>query len=94
MTGDTRLVFGEDVESYRLFGHPVLIEEAGMTNDLMIFAQMKGYRLYLRQGPRFIREDRGATLVRANTFLVGVDLRAGGRLDLGGYAAVATGFMT
>lgn len=94
VTGDTRLVFGDDVESYRLFNHPVLIEEGGMSNDYMIFCQMKGYRLYMRQGPRFIREDGGDTLVRRNTFLVGVDVRYGGQLDLGGYAAVATGFQT
>lgn len=89
VTGDTRLVFGEDVESYRLFGHPVLIEQQGMDNGDLVFMQAKGYRLYLRQGPRFIREDRGDTLVRRNTFLVGVDVRAGGQLDLGQYAACA-----
>lgn len=94
VTGDTRLVFGDDVESYRLFNHPVLIEEEGLSNDEVIFTQMKGYRLYMRQGPRFIREDRGDTLVRGNTFIIGMDCRVGGQLDLGGYAAVATGFQT
>jgi HK97 family phage major capsid protein len=89
VTGDTRLVFGEDIESYRLFGHPVLIEQQGMDNGDLVFMQAKGYRLYLRQGARFIREDRGDTLVRRNTFLIGVDVRAGGKLDLGGYASVA-----
>lgn len=93
VTGDTRFVLGNDVESYEIFGHPVLIEQAGMTNDNMIFAQMKGYRLYIRQGARFFREDRGVTLVKANDLVVGVDVRAGGQLDLGGYAAVATGFI-
>lgn len=94
VTGDTRLVFGDNVEDYRLFNHPVLIEEGGMTNAYMIFAQMKGYRLYQRQGPRFIRESGGDTLTRRNTFLVGCDVRFGGQLDLGGYAAVATGFVS
>lgn len=92
VTGDTRLVFGDDVESYTLFGSPVLIEETSMGNTNAAFFQAKGYRLYLRQGARFIREDRGDTLVRANTFIVGVDLRAGGQLDLGGYAAVIDSF--
>lgn len=92
VTGDTRLVFGDDVESYRLFGSPVLIEETAMGNTNAVFMQAKGYRLYLRQGARFIREDRGDTLVRANTFIVGVDLRAGGQLDLGGFAAVVDSF--
>jgi HK97 family phage major capsid protein len=93
VTGDTRLVFGDDVESYRLFNHPVLIEEGGLANDEMIFAQMRGYRIYMRQSPRFIREDRGDTLVRSNTFIVGMDARVGGRLDEGSYAAVADGFI-
>jgi len=88
VTGDTRLVFGDDVESYQLFGHPVLIEEGGMTNADVVFAQMKGYRLYQRQGARFIREDRGDTLTRDNTFLVGVDVRYGGQLDEPNYASV------
>lgn len=61
VTGDTRFVFGDDVESYRLFNHPTLIEESGLSNNHGIFAQMKGYRLYRRQGLRFIQEDRGDT---------------------------------
>lgn len=88
VTGDTRLVFGDDVESYQMFGHPVLIEETGLTNQDIVFFQAKGYRLYQRQGARFVREDRGDTLVRANSFIVGVDVRYGGQLDEGAYAAV------
>lgn len=94
VTGDTRLVFGDSIESYELFGHPVLIEEAGMTNQDVVFCQMKGYRLYIRQGPRFVREDGGTTLVRSNSFIVGVDVRAGGQLDLGAFAAVVDGGQT
>lgn len=92
VTGDTRLVFGDDVESYEMFGHPVLIEENGLSNSNAVFAQLKGYRLYLRQGARFFREDRGSALVRANSFLVGCDVRAGGQLDEGGYAAVVDAY--
>lgn len=93
VTGDTRLVFGDDVESYELFNHPVLIEENGLGNNHLIFFQAQGYRLYIRQGARFIREDRGDTLVRKNTFILGVDLRAGGQLDEGAYAAVIDGLL-
>lgn len=92
VTGDTRLVFGESIGDYKLFGHPVLIEETGMGNNDAIFCQMKGYRMYLRQGLRFIREDRGDQLVRANSMLIGADVRAGGQLDLPGYAAVLDSF--
>jgi HK97 family phage major capsid protein len=92
VTGDTRLIFGQEVGDYKLFGQPVLIEENGMGNNDAIFCQMKGYRLYLRQGCRFIREDRGDQLTRANSMLIGADVRAGGQLDLPGYAAVIDGF--
>jgi len=88
ITGDSRYIFGENIESYNLFGHPVLLEEQGLTDSDIVFFQAKLYRLYLRQGVRFIREDRGQTLVLENTQLVGVDLRAGGQLDLGAAAAI------
>jgi HK97 family phage major capsid protein len=94
VTGDTRLVFGHNVEDYMLFNHPVLIEETGLGNANGVFAQMRGYRLYQRQGARFIREDRGDTLVRENTEIVGVDVRYGGQLDLPGYAAVIDSWPT
>lgn len=92
VTGDTRLVFGDSVEDYMLFGHPVLIEENGLSNADAVFCQMQGYRLYQRQGARFIREDRGDTQVRQNTFLIGVDVRYGGQLDEPNYAAVVDAF--
>ncbi len=88
VTGDTRLIFGEDVESYSLHGHPVAIVATGLGNNEILFCQCGGYRLYRRQGVRFFRESGGSTLVRANTFLIGADCRYGGQLDRGGYAAV------
>jgi hypothetical protein len=90
VTGDTRLIFGEDVEGYTLFGHPVAIIATTMTNDDIFFAQMGGYRLYRRQGARFRRTMEGITLTKTNTMLVAADMRFGGQLDRGGYAAVAT----
>jgi len=92
VTGDSRLVFGQSIGDYMLFGQPVLIEENGMSNNDVIFAQMKGYRLYLRQGLRFIRETTGKSLVTANSMLIGADVRAGGQLSLPGFAAVSDAF--
>jgi len=92
VTGDTRLVFGDSVEDYTLFGHPVVIEENGLSNSDAVFFQAKGYRLYQRQGARMIREDRGDALVRKNVILAGVDVRYGGQLDEPGYAAVVDSF--
>jgi HK97 family phage major capsid protein len=88
VTGDTRLIFGNDVESYTLFGHPVAIEENGLTGADAIFAQLGGYRLYRRQGLRFRRETAGETLALKNTMAIIADSRWGGQLDRGGYAAV------
>lgn len=88
VTGDTRLIFGMNPEEYSLFGHPVKIEEVGLANNQVIFCQMSGYRMYLRQGLRLIRETAGQTLTLANEVLLGVDFRVGGQLDLPGYAAL------
>lgn len=88
VTGDTRLIFGNDVESYMLFGHPVSIEENGLTGADTIFCQWGGYRLYRRQGVRFRRVDSGLTLAQRNSIAIVSDMRFGGQLDRGGYAAV------
>ena len=88
VTGDTRLVFGMDVEDYMLFNHPVAIEENGLTNADIFFSQLWGYKLYRRQGPRPIRAEGGDTLTRQNSILLGLDCRYGGQLKRGGYAAV------
>ena len=88
VTGDTRLIFGEDVESYTMLGHPVAIVGTGLTNADVIFAQLGGYRLYRRQGLRFVRESGGQELVTSNSSLIYCDMRYGGQLDRGAYAAV------
>ncbi len=89
VTGDTRLIFGQDeLFDYTLFHLPVAIEENGMTNTDLIFGQLGGYRLYRRQGPRFVREDRGQELVTSNSMIVYCDMRYGGQIERGGYAAI------
>ena len=90
VTGDTRLIFGMDIESYMLFGHPVAIVATGLTNDQFAFLQCGGYRLYRRQGPRFRMTKEGRTNFLANTMTLAADMRWGGQLDRVGYAAVET----
>lgn len=90
VTGDTRLVFGENFGAYELLGVPVSIEESGLTNAKIVYAQFKGYKLYRRQGLQFFREESGKTLRLANTILIGGDMRFGGSLRRGGYAAAMT----
>lgn len=88
-TNDQRLVFGnEGLANSRLFDYKVALEQQGLSNSDAIFAQFQAYRLYRRQGLRLIYEDRGSTLVRANTVLIGADMRYAGQLERGGYAAV------
>lgn len=89
VTGDTRLIFGQDdIFGYSLFGVPVAIEENGMANTDVIFAQLGGYRLYKRQGLRFVRESGGQELVSSNSELIYADMRYGGQIERGGYAAL------
>jgi HK97 family phage major capsid protein len=90
VTGDTRLIFGMNVEDYMLFNHPVAIVATGMTNDQFAFLQCGGYRLYRRQGVRFRQSSEGITNILANQMVLGYDMRFGGGLDRGGYAAVET----
>lgn len=90
VTGDTRLIFGMDIEDYRLFNHPVAIVGTGLTNDQFAFMQCGGYRLYRRQGPKFRQTAEGITNYLANQMVLAYDMRYGGGLDRGGYAAVET----
>lgn len=88
VTGDTRLIFGMDVESYTMFGHPVAIVGTGLADNQIAFCQFGGYRLYRRQGLRLRRTTEGDTNLRQNTMTIVADMRFGGQLDRGGYAAV------
>jgi HK97 family phage major capsid protein len=88
VTGDARLLFGMDVESYMLFNHPVAIVATTLTNDQLAFVQCGGYRLYRRQGVRFRRSSEGRTNILANQMMLAYDMRNGGALDRGGYCAV------
>lgn len=89
VTGDTRLVFGMDIASYRLFNtHYGVLAYSGATNGHVGFCQLGGYRLYRRQGLKFRRESAGITLLQSNTIAIGADMRFGGQLDRGAYAAV------
>lgn len=88
-SSDQRLVFGnEGLTNSLLFDFKVGLEENGLSNSDALFAQFYAYRLYRRQGLRLIYEDRGSTLVRANTVLIGADMRYAGQIEKGNYAAV------
>jgi len=84
---DARRVLEGDVARYEIEGYKVLIEEEGLSNSDGLFGQMQGYRLYRRQGGQIITEDRGDTLVRSNSKLIGIRGRFGGKPDLAAYFA-------
>jgi HK97 family phage major capsid protein len=89
VTGDTRLVFGMEVEDYMLFQHPYAINEA-MSNVQIFFANMSRYRMYRRLGLTVKSTTEGKTLVRQNMLLISARARYGGQLEDGAAAAVVT----
>jgi len=94
-SSDQRLVFGnEGLTNSLLFDFKVALEEQGLNNSDAIFAQFYAYRLYRRQGLRLIYEDRGSTLVRSNTVLIGADMRYAGQIEKGAYAAVCDSLLS
>lgn len=80
VTGDTRLVFGDDVESYMVLGHPYLVNESYGNAD-MTFTNLARYRMYRRLGLTARMETGGQTLALANSALLVVRARFGGQLE-------------
>ena len=79
VTGDERFLFGMDVESYTLLGHPFLIQ-AGFGNAQAVFCNFAHYRMYKRLGLQIKSTTEGQTLVRNNHMLVCARARYGGQL--------------
>ena len=86
---DARRVFGMDHASYRLLDTPYLVQN-DIANTKIACVNLAGYRCYKRLGMTVRLEQAGATLALANERLIVVRGRFGGRLMLGGYAAVCT----
>ena len=78
-----------DPNSYMLYGHMWKIQN-DLTNAQLLFFNGRHYQMIRRLGIQFIRETRGATLVRKNLELIVARMRYGGRMLLGGAVAKMT----
>lgn len=94
-TGDQRRVFGQgmmgtdETQRYQLFEYKFRV-----ANDLpstkLGFGCLKRYRMYQRLGMEVVRESGGRTLTLANTSLVGLRARFGGRvIDANAFALMS-----
>jgi len=79
VTGDDRFLFGNDVETYTLLGHPFLIQ-GDFGNAQAVFCNFAHYRMYKRLGLQIKSTTEGQTLVRNNHMLVCARARYGGQL--------------
>ena len=77
-------------KEYMLAGYPVSVE-GNISNSNIALCNLKGYRLYRRQGLQFQVETGGKTLMLDNEQLLLARARYGGALTLAGYCAEFTG---
>lgn len=88
VTGDTRLVFGMDPESYSVLQRPYKIAPV-LTNSEILAGAMNKYRLYRRLGLSVEWHTSGRELARRNMALLAVRGRFGGRvMDPSAFAVV------
>lgn len=92
-SNDQRLVFGQDVEDYRLLGHPYRLA-VGASNGNIGFVCLNYYRFYRRAGFEVRVTREGKELTRRNTELIVVRARVGGQLELSGAFAETTNGQT
>ena len=81
VTGDKRPIFGMGIKDYMLGDYPVSVQN-NIANGNMALSNLRGYRLYQRQGLQFLEEEAGRTLRLANTRLVMARTRWGGKITL------------
>lgn len=91
VTGDDRLLFGMDLGSYSLFdgqGRTHVRIQEDIANSQLAFCCLSKYRLYRRLGMSMRWHDEGKTLALANTRLLVMRARFGGRIMDGNAFAV------
>src|SRR4051812_3437975 len=76
---DARRVFGMDEQSYMLLDYPVCVNNS-VSNAYAMFGALAKYRLYRRQAQEVRFETAGKTLALANTVLLVVRGRFGGKV--------------
>jgi HK97 family phage major capsid protein len=76
---DATRVFGMRYSSYELMGNPFCVQN-GLANTYAAFGALAKYRLYRRQAQEVRFETAGKTLTLANTVLLNVRGRYGGKV--------------
>ena len=90
VTGDTRPVFGMMWKEYMLGDYPVSVQNDVSDGNLAL-CNLRGYRMYRRQGLQFVQDETGRTSRLANTRLLLGRMRWGGKITLAsGYIAEMT----
>ena len=87
VTGDDRPLFGMDLFNYNLSTVPVSIEN-NIANGTAYACNLRGYRLYRRQGLEFQRSTEGQTLLLSNEELMMARARWGGQITLPAYGCI------
>lgn len=91
VTGDARLLFGMDVQSYNMLDVPYKISN-DLSNGYMAFGMLKKYRLFRRMGVFSKWETSGQTLTLSNQGIFYVRARFGGRpIDPAAFAILLDG---
>jgi HK97 family phage major capsid protein len=80
VTGDTRVIFGQNIDSYMVLDHPFLINDTYGVQE-MNFVNLARYRMYRRLGITSRMETAGRTLALANQALLVFRARLGGQLE-------------
>lgn len=86
VTGDARPIFGMGLKDYMLGPYGVSIQN-NISNGNFALCNLRGYRLYIRQGLQFITETRGSTLTLENRTLLVARKRVGGQITRTQYIA-------
>jgi HK97 family phage major capsid protein len=80
VTGDTRLVLGDDINNYMALGHPFLVNDTYGATE-MNAVNLARYRMYRRLGLTMTSTTEGQTLGLANQILMIARARFGGQLE-------------
>jgi HK97 family phage major capsid protein len=92
VTGDARPVFANPTfqwKSYQLGDYPVSVQNNITTGNLAL-VNLRGYRMYRRQGISFLQEESGRTLRLLHERMLMARMRWGGQMTLAGYVGEMT----
>ena len=88
-SGDARRVFGMDHMMYTLHGFPYKVQH-NVANTKAAFVNMAYYRMYRRLGMQIKVVENDKELARKNMRLIVLRMRWGGKMELGGAAAIVS----